>query len=122
MGKLNHLQRELPQGLVVDAAWLSDHGYSPQLCRKCVMNGWLERVAHGVYRRTGGKLLWEHRHIAANPAATATLPRGWPHSAVPSRILTLSQAGRKADTSLWSRAGALMAEQAPSGSQVRLSQ
>ncbi|ATU94441.1 type IV toxin-antitoxin system AbiEi family antitoxin domain-containing protein [Phyllobacterium zundukense] len=59
-GKLNYLQRELPEGLVVDAAWLKERGYSPQLCRKYVMNGWLEREAHGVYRKPGGKLLWEH--------------------------------------------------------------
>lgn len=59
-GKLNHLQRELPEGLVVDATWLKTRGYSAQLCRKYVTNGWLERVAHGVYRKPGGKLLWEH--------------------------------------------------------------
>ncbi|URK89460.1 type IV toxin-antitoxin system AbiEi family antitoxin (plasmid) [Rhizobium sp. RCAM05350] len=59
-GKLNHLQRELPEGLVVDAVWLKTRGYSAQLCRKYVLNGWLERLAHGVYRKPGGKLLWEH--------------------------------------------------------------
>ena len=59
-GKLNHLQRELPEGLVVDSAWLKHRGYSPQLCRKYVTNGWFERLAHGVYRKPGGKLLWEH--------------------------------------------------------------
>lgn len=59
-GKLNHLQRELPEGLVVDSAWLKARGYSAQLCRKYVTNGWLERLTHGVYRKPGGKLLWEH--------------------------------------------------------------
>jgi len=59
-GKLNQLQRELPEGLVVDSAWLKARGYSAQLCRKYVLNGWLERLAHGVYRKPGGKLLWEH--------------------------------------------------------------
>ncbi|MHC1551243.1 type IV toxin-antitoxin system AbiEi family antitoxin domain-containing protein [Phyllobacterium sp. K27] len=59
-GKLNQLQRELPEGLVVDSAWLKARGYSAQLCRKYVTNGWLERLTHGVYRRPGGKLLWEH--------------------------------------------------------------
>lgn len=59
-GKLNQLQRELPEGLVVDSTWLKARGYSAQLCRKYVINGWLERVAHGVYRKPGGKLLWEH--------------------------------------------------------------
>lgn len=59
-GKLNQLQRELPEGLVVDSAWLTARGYSAQLCRKYVTNGWLERLTHGVYRKPGGKLLWEH--------------------------------------------------------------
>ena len=58
-GKLNYLQRELPEGLLVDAAWLKARGYSPQLCRKYVTNGWLERLAHGVYRKPGGPLRWE---------------------------------------------------------------
>ncbi len=60
LGKLNRLQRELPEGLVVDSAWLKARGYSAQLCRKYVTNGWLERLTHGVYRKPGGKLLWEH--------------------------------------------------------------
>jgi hypothetical protein len=59
IGKLNRLQRDLPEGLVASAAWLVAKGYSPQLCNKYVANGWLERLAQGVYRRPGGKLVWE---------------------------------------------------------------
>ena len=58
-GKLNRLQRELPEGLVVTAAWLTARGYSHQLTRKYVAHGWLERPAQGVYRRPGGRLTWE---------------------------------------------------------------
>lgn len=58
-GKLNRLQRELPEGLLVNAAWLKAQGYSPQLCNKYVASGWLERLTHGVYRRPGGRLVWE---------------------------------------------------------------
>jgi hypothetical protein len=50
-GKLNWLQRDLPEGLVVDAAWLEQRGVSRQLRRKYVMNGWLVSAARGVYRR-----------------------------------------------------------------------
>ena len=51
-GKLNWLQRNLPEGLVVDARWLERHGgVSRQLRRKYVMNGWLLSPARGVYRR-----------------------------------------------------------------------
>jgi hypothetical protein len=50
-GKLNWLQRNLPEGLVVDASWLERHGVSRQLRRKYVMNGWLLTPARGVYSR-----------------------------------------------------------------------
>jgi hypothetical protein len=50
-GKLNRLQRDLPEGLVVDAAWLERRGYSSALRSKYVAHGWLESVARGVYRR-----------------------------------------------------------------------
>lgn len=49
--KLNWLQRYLPEGLLADAAWLEDHGYSGALRNKYVAHGWLDRVARGVYRR-----------------------------------------------------------------------
>lgn len=51
--KLNQLQRLLPEGLVVDTAWLDDHGYRRQWREKYVNHGWLEGVARGVYRRPG---------------------------------------------------------------------
>lgn len=72
-GKLNQLQRDLPEGLLVDAAWLKARGYSAQLCRKYVTAGWLERPAHGVYRKPGGKLLWEHVIISLQTLLTKPL-------------------------------------------------
>lgn len=48
---LNSLQRDLPEGMVVDAAWLERHGVSRQLRHKYVMNGWLVSPVRGVYRR-----------------------------------------------------------------------
>jgi hypothetical protein len=54
--KLNSLQRSLPEGLVADAAWLEKHGYSGALRQKYVARGWLNRVAHGVYRRPAAQL------------------------------------------------------------------
>ena len=53
------MQRDLPEGLLASAAWLVAKGYSPQLCHKYVASGWLERLAQGVYKRPGGKLVWE---------------------------------------------------------------
>jgi hypothetical protein len=49
--KLNWLQHHLPEGLVVDAAWLERRGYSRSLRSKYAASGWLEQLARGVYRR-----------------------------------------------------------------------
>lgn len=54
--KLNSLQRSLPEGLIVDAAWLERHGYSRALRKKYVARGWLDQVVRGVYRRPAPKM------------------------------------------------------------------
>lgn len=59
-GKLNQLQRSLPAGLVVDAAWLERHGFSRALRHKYVENGWLEQIAYGVFRRPPVELPASH--------------------------------------------------------------
>src|SRR5580700_6879975 len=51
-GKLNWLQRSLPEGLVVDSGWLERHGVSRQLRHKYAMHGWLLPLARGVYCRS----------------------------------------------------------------------
>ncbi len=55
-GKLNWLQHNLPDGLVVEATWLERHGFSSGLRSKYVKNGWLEQIARGVYRRPPAKM------------------------------------------------------------------
>ena len=57
--KLNRLERELPEGLVVDAAWLSAKGYSASLRNQYVTSGWLEKPAGTVFRRPRGTVSWE---------------------------------------------------------------
>lgn len=57
--KLNRLQRDLPEGLLVDASWLERRGYYPTLRKKYVDLGWLEQPARSVYRRPRGTLTWE---------------------------------------------------------------
>lgn len=54
--KLNQLQQQVPEGLVVDAAWLQRHGYSRSLRSRYVDSGWLEPLAYGVYRRPPPRL------------------------------------------------------------------
>ena len=57
--KINRLQRQLPEGLLVDAGWLEANGYSRSLRSQYVAGGWLEQPARGVYRRPRGELAWE---------------------------------------------------------------
>src|SRR5216684_2165907 len=58
-GKLNYLAHHLPEGLLVDAAWLSKKGYSTSLRSQYVAAGWLEQPARQVYRRPRGSLSWQ---------------------------------------------------------------
>jgi hypothetical protein len=62
--KLNWLDKHLPEGLVVDAAWLSKHGYSTSLRSQYVAAGWLEQPARRVYRRARGNLTWRQVAIS----------------------------------------------------------
>lgn len=57
--KLNKLARELPEGLLVDASWLEQRGYSRSLRSQYVAAGWLSRPARGVYSRPRGVLAWQ---------------------------------------------------------------
>ena len=68
-GKLNWLQHNLPDGLVVDAGWLERKGISRQLRRKYVQNGWLQTLCRGVYARPSrfdgnDKLPWQQLVIS----------------------------------------------------------
>ncbi|WP_280553441.1 type IV toxin-antitoxin system AbiEi family antitoxin domain-containing protein [Halomonas sp. 25-S5] len=58
-GKLNQLVRLLPEGLLVDAAWLEAHGYSRALRSQYVSSGWLDSPVRGVYWRPRGVFRWE---------------------------------------------------------------
>jgi hypothetical protein len=57
--KLNRLLHEIPEGLLVDSAWLEKRGYSRSLRNQYVHAGWLERPASKLFRRPGEKLRWE---------------------------------------------------------------
>lgn len=57
---LNRLEKDLPEGLVVDAAWLEERGIASNLRAYYVKTGWLEMVARSVYRRwPRGALNWQ---------------------------------------------------------------
>ncbi len=57
--RLNWLERHLPEGLLVDARWLTRHGYSTSLRSQYVAAGWLKQPARGVYCRMRGSLSWQ---------------------------------------------------------------
>ena len=57
--KLNQLERLLPEGLLVDAAWLEQQGYSRALRRQYVSAGWLIQPVRGVYHRQRTISGWE---------------------------------------------------------------
>lgn len=58
-GKLNQLERTLPEGLLADAAWMERHGYSTSLRSQYVFAGWLVQPARGTYKRPLGELDWQ---------------------------------------------------------------
>lgn len=57
--KINRLEKELPEGLLVDAAWLESHAFTKQLRNYYVHNGWLEQPARSVFTRSRGLLKWQ---------------------------------------------------------------
>jgi hypothetical protein len=57
--KLNRLEQLLPEGMLVDSAWLTRHGFYGSLRTHYVATGWLEQPARRVYRRPRGELSWE---------------------------------------------------------------
>lgn len=57
--KLDRLQRELPEGLIADSAWMQAHGYSSALRSLYVSAGWLDSPARRVYRRSNTPLTWQ---------------------------------------------------------------
>ncbi len=61
---LNRLLKDLPEGVAVPSAWLSERGISPQLVRKYVTSGWLTALAHGAYSRQVSPVNWQGVVIA----------------------------------------------------------
>lgn len=57
--KINQLTHQLPEGLLVDAAWMERKGYSRSLRSHYVSAGWLDQPTSRVYRRGHGPLSWE---------------------------------------------------------------
>lgn len=56
---LSPLLTDLPEGVAVPSAWLTERGISPQLVRKYVASGWLTPLAHGAYARPASPVQWQ---------------------------------------------------------------
>ena len=54
------LENTLPEGLVVDRAWLNERGVTRPSIDYYLRAGRLQAVARGAYRRPGPPLKWEH--------------------------------------------------------------
>lgn len=49
--KLKTVLESVPPGFLVDSSWMKRHSISRQSSSAYVARGWLERIAHGLYRR-----------------------------------------------------------------------
>ncbi|MHC2288145.1 AbiEi antitoxin N-terminal domain-containing protein [Bradyrhizobium barranii] len=63
-GKLNFLEHTLPEGLLVDAGWMTKHGYSTGLRSQYVSAGWLVQPTRGTFKRPLGTLTWQKAVIS----------------------------------------------------------
>lgn len=73
---LNRLHKDLPEGLIVDAAWLEERGIASNLRAYYVKSGWLEQPARSVYRRPRGELSWQQVVISLQTLLSAPLAVG----------------------------------------------
>lgn len=73
---LNLLEAELPEGLLVDSAWLEQKGIASNLRAYYVKSGWLNQPVRGVYRRPRGKLSWQQAVISLQTLLGGTLVVG----------------------------------------------
>jgi Transcriptional regulator, AbiEi antitoxin, Type IV TA system/Transcriptional regulator, AbiEi antitoxin N-terminal domain len=62
--KLNSLEHTLPEGLLVDAGWMTKHGYSTGLRSQYVSAGWLVQPTRGTFKRPLGTLTWQKAVIS----------------------------------------------------------
>ena len=54
------LEQTLPEGQLVCRAWLRERGFNRPRVDYTLRAGKLTAVAHGIYRRPGPALKWEH--------------------------------------------------------------
>lgn len=75
MSKVNQLLVGWPQGAVVTQPCLDAQGVNKTQAHKYQKSGWLERVGHGAWRRSGDRVDWLGAVYGMQQQAT---PRIWP--------------------------------------------
>ncbi|MGO6881531.1 type IV toxin-antitoxin system AbiEi family antitoxin domain-containing protein [Rhizobium ruizarguesonis] len=104
VGKLNQLERTLPEGLLADAAWMERHGYSTSLRSQYVSAGWLVQPVRGTYKRPLGELDWQKTvvslqrlmgHALTVGGRTALDLQGFSHYLSPTGPSTIHLYGRE---------------------------
>lgn len=64
------------EGLLVDASWLTEQGYSTSLRRQYVTAGWLAQPTRQVYQRPRGSLSWQQAIVSLQTLLGARLVVG----------------------------------------------
>src|ERR1700677_1308975 len=79
--KINHLLSSLPSGVVLQAFWLSEQGYSLDLQKRYKKGQWLTSIGTGAMVRTGDKVGYEgavyalqnQSHLSVHPGGRTAL-------------------------------------------------
>lgn len=56
--KINQLIKDIPNGVLLTSQWLQEHNVTNKLAWWYVHSGWLEKVAHKLYKKPGGSIAW----------------------------------------------------------------
>lgn len=86
--KINQLLKRWPPGTVALQSWLEIEGISRKLSHRYVAAGWLERLGHGAYVRSGDTANWRGAIYALQQHAQLDI---WPASATALQLQGLGQ-------------------------------
>lgn len=86
--KINQLLKRWPPGTVALQSWLETEGISRKLSHRYVAAGWLERLGHGAYVRSGDTANWRGAIYALQQHAQLAI---WPASATALQLQGLGQ-------------------------------
>lgn len=86
--KINQLLKQWPPGTVALQSWLETAGISRKLSYRYVAAGWLERLGHGAYVRSGDTVNWRGAVYALQKHAQLAI---WPGGASALQLQGLGQ-------------------------------